>query len=334
MKKWIGVVIAVFIIGVLSNKFLIDNYTEAKQLADKGDYQAFYTLIKDDIDKGDEDAKEILIEYFLKAVDEEDIAEVKYYLSKDNNIINSSKDNGPRAMDLALIAEDKINIDFIKLLLTYKPELDYEILFNQETFQFSEKASIHCAAVKNGSEALRLLLKAGMDPNVLTNKQNGHSKYPPLYTGYRFNNFEVFEKLLEQTSDINPIVVTDKHEDTLIQLMMNEYIKVINQSGAKLEHPASALLHKTIGSSEYRQVHNKNMKYFRSMVDHGLIDKVSEKELRKIFVYLASTGEVDATKLFVSNGICSKYKGLCNLAMVAARHEKFDQVEHIIKSSN
>ncbi|UPT78319.1 hypothetical protein MN086_04040 [Sulfurovum sp. XGS-02] len=55
-------------------------------------------------------------------------------------------------------------------------------------------------------------------------------------------------------------------------------------------------------------------------------DKVLEKELRKIFVYLASTGEVDTTKSFVSNGICSKYQGLCTLAMVAARHEKLDPV--------
>lgn len=254
MKKWIMIGIVAICLVTILLKLSTSNYTEAKQLVDKGDYQAFYTLINVDITKGDEDVKEILIEYFLKAVHEEDIEEVRYYLSKDNNLINSSKDNGPRAMDLALIAKDNINIDFIKLLLAYKPELDYEILFNHEKFQFSEKASIHCAAVKNGAEALSLLLEAGMNPNVLTNKQNGHSKYPPLYTGYRFNNFEVFEKLLEQTSDINPIVVTDKHEDTLIQLMMNEYIKVINESGAKLEHPVSALLRKTIGSLEYRQV--------------------------------------------------------------------------------
>lgn len=331
MKKWLIGAILLLSIVIVVKQFSSNDYASAKQLADAGNYQSFYTEIKDDLEKGNKDAREILIEYFLKAVDDEDIEEVKYYLSQDRNIINSANENGSRAIDLILAEENKINMDIVKLLLTYNPKLNYEILVDKEKLTFSEKASIHCAAVKNGTEVLTLLLEAGMNPNLLTDAQNGHSKYPPLYTSYRYNNFEIFEKLLKQTSDINPIVITAKHEDTLTQLMMNEYLNVIAENDAKLEHPATALLYKTRRSLKYRHVHNKNMRYFKAMVDSDLIKRTSKREIRNIFVYLASTGEVDATELFVSNGICQKYKELCDLAAHAAAQENFYQVENIIK---
>lgn len=326
MKKLlIGVVLFLSIV-IVAKQFISDTYSSATKLADTGDYKGFYAEIKND-----ENAKELLTEYFLKAVDDENVEAVKYYLAQDRNIINSSINNGMRAMDLILIEENKINVDFVKLLLSYKPELKYEIYYDKERYTFSEKASIHCAAVKNGAEVITLLLEAGMNPNLITDAQNGHSKYPPLYTSYRFNNFEVFEKLLKHTSNINPIVVTDKHEDSLIQFMMNEYLKVIEENGAKLELPSAGLLSETIRSLKYRHVHNNNMRYFRSMVKAGLIEKISEKEVEKIFVYLASTGEIDSTKLFVDNGVCKKYQRLCDIASHAAKKYKYDEIESIIE---
>ncbi len=332
MKKLILIVFIGFLAVFMMAKQLNHNdYSEIKQLAENGKYEEFYTSIQNEIEQGSSGAREILVEYFLKAVDDEDVEKIKFYLEQDKKIINCANENGSRAIDLILIEENKINIDIVKLLLTYNPELNYEIVVDKDKLTFSEKASIHCAAVKNGTEVLTLLLEAGMDPNLLTDAQNGHSKYPPLYTSYRYNNFEVFEKLLKQTSDINPIVVTAKHEDTLTQLMMNEYLNVIAENGVKLEHPATALLYKTRRSLKYRHVHNKNMRYFKAMVDSDLIKRTSKREIRNIFVYLASTGEVEATELFVSNGVCKQYKDLCDLAAHAAAQENFYQVENIIK---
>ncbi|WP_373073156.1 hypothetical protein [Sulfurimonas sp.] len=331
MKKLLISIVLLLSIVVVAQQFTGNDYSLAKEQVDKGNYKEFYSEIKKGLEKNDEDAKEILIEYFLKAVDNEDVEKVTFYLEQNRMIINSADKDGSRAIDLILIEENKINIEFVKLLLTYSPDLNYEVLIGQEKFTFPEKASLHCSAVKNGAEVIKLLLDAGMNPNLLTDIQNGYSKYPPLYTSYRYNNFEVFENLLKQTSDINPIVITAKHEDTLTQLMMNEYLKVIEKSGAKLEHPSTDLLYKARRSLKYRYVHNKNMRYFTAMINAGLINRTSKKELKNVFVYLASTGEVDATELFVSNGICKKYKDLCELAAHAAGQENFYQVKNIIK---
>ncbi len=340
MKKWIVIgfigFLAVFIIVKQLNH---NDFSASKQLAESGKYEEFYASIQNEIERGNSAAKEILVEYFFKAIDDEDVEEVKFYLEQDSNIINSASKNKSRAdesraMDTALTVEDEINVNLIRLLLVYKPELDYEILVDKEKLTFSEIASIHCASAKNGSEVLKLLLEAGMNPNLLTDAQNGYSKYPPLYTSYRYDNIDVFKQLLKHTSDINPIVITAKHKDTLTQLMMNEYLKVIEENGTKLEHPATSLLVKTRQSSKYRQVHNKNMKYFMAMLNSGLITRTSTREIRNIFVYLASTGEEDATRLFVKNGVCQQYQDLCVLAAHAAKRDNLHHVVNIIKKGN
>ena len=131
MKKWlIGIVLLIGVV-IAAKQLNHNDYTSAKQLADAGNYQAFYSEIKEDVVKRDEDATNLLMDYFLKAVQDGDIAEAKYYLDQDRSIIDrdceSSKEhrNG-RAIYAALLGYDG-NDDMIKSLLSYRPELNFPI---------------------------------------------------------------------------------------------------------------------------------------------------------------------------------------------------------------
>ena len=75
MKKWIVIgfigFLAVFIIVKQLNH---NDFSASKQLAESGKYEEFYASIQNEIENGNSDAKEILVEYFFKAIDDEDLA--------------------------------------------------------------------------------------------------------------------------------------------------------------------------------------------------------------------------------------------------------------------
>lgn len=331
MKKWlIGIVLLIGVV-IAAKQLSQNDYSSAKQLADAGNYQAFYTEIKEDVAKGDADATNVLMDYFHKAVQDGDIAEAKYYLDQDRSLINKTDKYGARAMDVVLVT-DTISVEMVKLLIAYQPKLDYETTMgkNQEKVTFSEKVIFNCSTVPNGVDILNVLLDTGMNPNFISNVKNGHSNYPPLFTSYALNNFLVFERLLKTVTEINPIVVNKKDEYSLVQFMMNEYVRVINEGGAELKHPIDQNVWNVIHSEKYRQLHEKNVKYITAMIGAGLLNKIPESEVKKMFVFYASTGEMDGTKIFIDNGICQKYPRLCLIAANAARINHFNEINQLI----
>jgi hypothetical protein len=332
MKKWIAIgfigFLAVFIIIKQLNS---NEFSASKQLAESGKYEEFYASIQNEIENGNSDAKEILVEYFFKAIDDEDVEEVKFYLEYNRNLIDSYNGDGSRAIDLILITDEKINIDLLHLLLSYSPSLNYKIILDGSQLTFTEKATMHCLNAKNGLDALTILLKNGMNLNNTSNYNHGRTKYHPLILSYVLNNLEVFELFLNSAIDINPIIIAHEKEYSFVAFIMDKYVQYIYKNGAKLEHPPTPLLYQVLKHEEYKNLHQKNMKYFEALLKVGLLENSSEQELKNIFVYFASIGEIDAIQLFVNYGICNTYQQVCDLAIAAAEREKFHNVENIIK---
>lgn len=303
MKKWLfGLVL---LIGVLiaAKQLSTHDYTSAKKLADAGNYQAFYSEIKEDVAKGDEDAIELLILYFFKAVYDGDIQKIKYYLDNDWQLINRQDKDGDRAMDIAFLLTKERKTETLNSLLTYKPNLNYRrtkpvnLTFTEEIFWFEPK-------IHPSKEMVELFVRHGMNVNHFGTPDINENCIPPLIVSYLHDDFELFEFLLLHSEDINPVYKRKKNYASLVEKITFSYIKEIQKAGAKLEHPADEKLWAAIRSENYRTLHRNNMRYVQALLNQRLLDRTSEKELKNLFVYYASVGEEDGTKLFVNHGIC------------------------------
>lgn len=330
MKKWfIGIVLLLGVV-IAAKQLSHHDYTSAKKLADSGNYQAFYTEIKEGVDKGDEDATNVLMLYFLKAIYDGDIAETKYYLSENPHLINQVDKDGDRAMNIVIFFTKQNKIEMFKLLLQFSPELNYRRTKPEDVTNL-EEFFIFLPKVDNPLEILTLLQKHGMSINNYGNVEKNTISLPPLGLSYHHNNFEVFNYVLQYVNEINPMIKSKKNQLTLLEDIGFSYVNEIQKQGAKLEHPADEKLWSVICSEKYRQLHQKNMLYVSALLNKGLVDKASEKELRKLFVFYASIGETDGTKVFIDHGICQKYPNLCTQAIEAARINHFTEIEKIIR---
>ena len=323
MKKWlIGIVLLLGVV-IAAKQLSHNDYTSAKQLADAGNYQAFYSEIKDDVAKGDEDATELLLSYLFEAISEGDIAETKYYLENNSNLINKEDERGTRALGVAIFYTKQYKNEMLNLLLQFNPQLNYRRTKPDDVTNV-EEIFIFLPKVNHPLETLTLLHERGINLNNYGNLEKNTISLPPLALSYHHNNFEVFNYVLQYANEINPMVKSKKNELTLLEEIALSYVTEIQKQGAKLEHPADKKLWLVIRSEQYRQLHQNNMQYVTALLNKG-IDKVSEKELKKLFVFYASIGEIDVTKLFIDHGICQKYPNLCTKAIEAA------QINHFIE---
>ena len=329
MKKWlIGIVLLVAVI-IAGKQFSGHDYTSAKQLADAGNYQAFYSVIKDDVAKGDKDATDLAVSYLHKAIDEGDIAETKYYLENNHDLISKKDELGLYPIDIAVFFTKHNQIELIKMILGFQPNLNYRMTA-PENITFTENFFLYSSHIDRSADILKLLTDNGMDINNYGNPSKDDICLPPLIRSYLDGNFELFNFLLQNTKSLNPIMKTNNNHVTLIEKIVFSYIANIEKAGAKLEHPANELFWSVIQSNQFRMLHQNNMRYVKALLDHGLIDQTSEKELRKLFVFYASVGEVDGTKLFVDHGICTKYPNLCTQAIEIASKNHFTEIQKII----
>lgn len=329
MKAWLAGIVLLIGALIAAKQLNGNDYTIAKKFAEAGNYQAFYAEIKEDVAKGDEGAIDLVMLYFLKAVYDGDVEEVKYYLDHNAKFINQQDKDGDRAMDIAVLLTKKHQIDMINTLLLYHPELHYRrtkpenLTFTEELFWFMPKIS-------PSKEMVALLIDHGMDVNNYGKPDMHDNCIPPLAVSYLHNDYELFELLLPNSKNINPVYKLNKNNATLVEKIAFSYIAEIQKAGTKLEHPADEKLWSVIRSEKYRTLHQNNMRYVQALLRHRLIDRTSEKELKKLFVFYASTGEAGGTKLFVEHGICQKYPALCTQGIRAARVNRFDEIEKII----
>ncbi|MDD2839287.1 MAG: hypothetical protein PHX59_10065 [Sulfuricurvum sp.] len=330
MKKVLIGIVLIFGVLMAAKQLMHKDYTSAKQLADAGNYQAFYTEIKKDINKGDKNTIDLVVSYLHKAIDEGDIAEAKYYLENDSNLISEKDELGLYPIDIAVFFTKRNQIDMIKMLLEFHPNLNYRMTA-PENITLTENFFLYSSQIDHSADILKLLTDNGMDINNYGNPSKDDICIPPLVRSYLNSNFELFNFLLQKTKNLNPLMRNKDEHATLIEKIVFSYIAEIEKQGSKLEYPTNEQLWSVIRSEKYRALHQKNIQYVKALLDHGLIDQASEKELRKLFVFYAGMGEMDGTKLFIDHGICTKYPNLCMQAKQIAHNNHFTEIEKLLQ---
>lgn len=334
MIKWlIGIVLLLGIV-IAVKQLNHHDYSSAKKLAEAGNYQAFYTEIKEDVAKGDADATNVLMDYFLKAVQDGDIAEAKYYLDQNRSLIdrkcesNEEHRNG-RAIYAALLAYDGSD-DMIKLLLSYRPELNFQIKNIQNVSPL--QMAVMDTRYKDNLQLIQLLIDNGANQDFYTQGDYQYSNNSPLMLAYLNNKTNVFTYLLKRETKTEALIHhTKEHQDFIFDDIAMSYFELMIKKGIDVTPPPKSDFLNALQQTDYRQFHQKNMLYVTALLDKGLVDKASESELKKLFIFYASTGEMDAIKLFIDHGICQKYPNLCTQAMEAARINHFTEIEKIIR---
>ncbi len=336
MKKVLIGIVLIFGVLMAAKQLMNKDYASAKKLADAGNYQAFYTEIKEDVAKGDKEATNLLMDYFLKAVQDGDISEAKYYLDQDRSIINrecesSEEHRNGRAIYAALLAYDGSN-DMIKLLLSYRPELNFQIKNIQNVSPL--QMAVMDTRYKDNLHLIQLLIDSGANQDFYTHGDYQYSNNSPLMLAYLNNKLDVFTYLLKRETKIDALIHhTKEHQDFIFDDIAMAYFGFMIKKGIDVTPPPKADFVNALQQTDYRQFHQKNMQYVTTLLNKDLIEKTSENELKKLFVYYASVGEVDGTKVFIDHGICQQYPNLCSQAIETSRINNFTEIEKLIKEN-
>jgi len=311
MKKWLIGIVLIFGVLMGAKQLIHKDYTSAKQLADSGNYQAFYAEIKKDVAKGDKEATNLLMDDFLTAVQDGDINKVKFYLDQDRSLINKTDKNGARAVDASLFGK-VVQIDILKFLLEYQPELNYQLPYYKNLSPLQTIALSN--DIKNGSLITELLINHGVDVNYCS-KKDDETSYPALLISYTYNNFEVFKTLLDHGALVN----IGEHD--LLGVIVGIYgleLEKYMPIKALLKTPLSSQTKAIIQSKTYRAIHENNMQYLTAILDAKSLNDLDQHGLLKLARYYAATNEVDGMKLLVDHGLCT-FSSICENAMQKAK---------------
>lgn len=336
MKKILIGIVLIFGVLMAAKQLMHKDYSSAKKLADAGNYQAFYTEIKEDVATGNADATNVLIDYFLKAVQDGDIAEVKYYLNQDRSLVNrecesSEEHRNGRAIYAALLAYDGSD-DMIKLLLLYRPELNFQIKNIQNVSPL--QMAVMDTRYKENLHLIQLLIDSGANQDFYTHGDYQYSNNSPVMLAYLNNKLDVFTYLLKRETKTEAFIHhTKEHQDFILDDIAMSYFGFMIKKRIDVTPPPKPDFLNALHDTNYRTLHQNNMKYVTALLHKGLIDKTSEKELKKLFVFYASTGEMDGTKVFIDHGMCQKYPNLCTQAIETARINNFTEIEKLIKEN-
>lgn len=305
MKK-IALIIAVAVVGVFGYlSFFANSYREARAAADAGDYQKFYSLIKDDVAGGDESAKAILMDYLIGAVQNNKLDEMKYFLTQNPNLVNDENKDGIRLIDVALIPErtKKVNMDMLNLLMSYKPELNHKI-----------KEAEDCTLIQllsgredlnNKKEIFELLLRHGADVELYNKTEIKKSnKVPPLSYAYMSDNFEFFELLTKNSKELNPKEIKGSLLGTIMGLYFLEIDKKHPNTEIHIDKLTKIQMNDVVTSDSYKTLHQKNIRYLEVLLKNGLLEKTEESEIKNLVVFYAVIGETEILKLFEQYGLC------------------------------
>lgn len=330
MKKVLIGIVLIFGVLIAVKQLMHQDYASEKKLADSGNYQAFYAEIKDDVTKGNKDATNVLMDYFLKAVQDGDIAEVKYYLDQDRSLINKTDKDGARAIDAALFG-DVIQVEMMKFLLAYQPELNYKIPY------FKNMSLLQMIATNNnlsrGDELTKYLIEHGANVNFYN--VEGDSSNSPLLLSYSSDNFEVFKVLIQNGADIKDNKFTDNKHD-LLGLIAGSYVLELKKKLPNLKAiystPLSSEVVSFVQSQTYRAIHSRNMAYLTLIFQINKIDDLDLRGLSKLSQYYAATNELDGMKLLVDHGLCNNQK-ICADAIQKATFNNNRAILSILKGN-
>ncbi len=294
MRKLVRVILLIGVIFFLQN--CSSDYKKAVEFADAGNYKAFYNEISRDLNSGDTKAKNLLINYCFKAIQDGDLKQVQYFMQQQPQLINSIDDEGNRAIDVVLF-DEIINIDMLKLLLKYNPELNYIVHYYDMT-----PLQVIVSGKYENLEALKLLLENGADPDYV-GKSNRSKSTPLLYSFVR-DKIDTFRLLLKYKAsyEIAPNNIYDAITSSYALYLQNHGVDMKNFYNKKLSSKAESILN----SFGYKTIHDKNMKYLTILQECR--EKAQTKSCApvKLVKWYIKTKANKALKSLMKHQICNK----------------------------
>jgi hypothetical protein len=294
MKKLVHIILLIGVVFFLQN--CSSDYKKAEEFADAGNYKAFYNGISRDVNSGDPKAKNLLINYCFKAIQDGDLKQVQYFMQEQPQLINSIDDEGNRAIDVVLF-DEMINIKILKLLLKYNPELNYIVHYYDMT-----PLQVIVSGKYENLEALKLLLENGADPDYVG--KSNRSKSTPLLYSYVRDKINTFRLLLKYKAnyEIAPNNIYDAITSSYALYLQNHGIDLKSFYNSKLSSKAVSIFN----SSGYRTIHNKNMQYLTLLQKYRKVAKKNSCAPRKLMKWYIKTKANNALKLLMQHQICNK----------------------------
>lgn len=295
--------IAIAIIFVLNK----DDYADAKKFAEAGQYQAFYEAIKNKLTQNDKVVFELLMDYFIQAVQDGDLDEVKYYLGQDKSLIDAQSKDEARAIDAALVANEVINMEMLEVLLSYHPKLNYTVPYfkNMSPLQMVSMNK----RLNNGVVITKLFLESGASPDYCI--AQGAASSSPLIFSYLNDNIDIFRLLLQSGASLKQL---NENGTDLFGFITASYILELKKYFPEIKSiyasPLKQEVLSIIQSESYRIIHKKNMDYLKEIFKIKSLNEANENGLLKLAQYFAATNEVDGMKLMLEYGLCNT-KDIC-----------------------
>jgi len=294
MKKLIHIFLLIGIVVFLQN--CSNKYEKAEKFAKSGNYQAFYQTIEKNLKSDDKTAKNLLINYCFKAIQDANLQEVGFYLQKEPQLVNMIDDEGNRAIDVVLF-DDNINIPMLQLLLQYNPQLDYIIRYYDMT-----PLQVIVSGKDDNIEAVKILLKHGADVNFVGHSNK--SKNTPLILSYVVDKMEVFSILLRNKAKA---VLASSN---IYNSIAGSYALYLKNHGVDLHNfynkSLSKLTHSQLHSDGYETLHEKNMQYIE------LLQKMDTERVKNscgmthLIKWYIKAQNNKALKILLKGRICKK----------------------------
>ena len=294
MIKKVQIVLLIWIVATLQN--CSNDYDKASAFANSGNYQAFYDAIREDIDNNRTQAKKLLIDYCFKAIQDGDSKQVEYYLQQYPHLINMTDDEGNRAIDVVLF-DEHINIEMLKLLLQYKPDVNYIVHYYDMT-----PLQVIVSGKYENYEALTLFLDNGADPNYIG--ISNRSKNTPLMLSYVRDKKTSFSLLLKYKAHYGLANnnIYNAITSSYALYLKTHGVKIRNFYNKKLSVKAKSII-KSLG---YRELHNKNMQYLSILKRQREKEQTSSCAPKKLLKWYVKTQEYKALKSLKQHRICKK----------------------------
>jgi len=286
MRKIVKILlsVAVIVIVIFSARdtfpIKIANYYVAKKLADVGLHKAFYWSIERRLSQNDKIAKKMLAGYFIVAIQDGDFKETRYYLDKHPTLVNEEYENPTsnnttsplRAVDsvlsVAISTNTTVNIDMLKLLLEYHPDLNYALPSGR---QYNAQISLLAFAIANCDiDVIALLIENGADVNF-------HFKRDvPLSVSYMFDKFDIFKLLLQKGAKIR--YGQFKTDDLLHEITADNSMELQCNIGVVYKEPANKSCFYAVKNENYQKALRKNMRYLQEVFSHVVDFNEADRE--------------------------------------------------------
>ncbi len=310
MKKIL--VLIILVIGITFFQFNKNSLDEAKKAIDGEDYKTFYSLVKDDFYEGKEKAVDLLMNNFFVAIQNGDIEQVKFYLSKDRSIIDKEFE-GYRAIGASLFVE-KENIQMMKLLLSYNPNLNYMI----PSFKYMTPIQMIATntTLNNNAYLAKLFIDSGA--NVNFKSEDGDGSTSALMYSYISDNYTVFKIFIENGADLK---LFNKNNRDIIYYIKGSYltelVKYISKPNISYKKKISKDIFKITIKDTYKIIHSKNLQYLEEIFKRNSLKNLNKDSIFDLAKYYALTNEITGLELLIKEGLCSNDNFCSKLNQIA-----------------